>query len=348
MTRNLKKLLVSSFAVFCFVVSAPMASADYSVWQNKLATSSFSYSSLADVGGEITFPYTATSSITLFDRIDIALCRLNGTIGGSVELEIRSSTTTGPIIASSTVVVNNGNVWNSGNTNGCDYDISGVPERYTTFVLNNNIQTVSGVTWWVRLREVGTSGDVYVSANSQAYTGWTTLDMYIGGVKYWNGSSYTSVVSKGFALGSVPTNQNQGVYNASTTASVCTSFDVGCYLTTAFAWAFYPTIPLSEQLSSIASSTANVIPFGYVFGLKDAIDDAVGNATSTLSVTVELSGLMNFLGGSYSSSTVTVMSGSQIRTAMGTSTWSFVQTLFQAGIWIAFIFYVYRRSIKFL
>jgi len=111
---------------------------------------------------------------------------------------------------------------------------------------------------------------------------------------------------------------------------------------------FVPSISLADQLSSLASTTSGVIPFGYVFDIYDKLETYSNSATTSLSVSVELSSLMNFMGANYSSTTVTVLSGSGLRSTLGSTAWAFSQNLLIGLMWIGFAFYVYRRSIHLL
>jgi len=296
----------------------------------------------ASNGNKFTVKYIADSSVTLFDRVDIPLCRLGGTNTGRIDLEVRTTSSTSPIVASSTLAVNSGNVW----TTGCTSTY--INATTSTFVLNQNLQWVADVELYFTFYMRNTDGTIYMSFDVNG--GTPGLTWYNNGeITVAGGYSYDYNASMlGRALGSVPTNQNQGIYNASTTAVICDTFDIGCYISTAVSWAFYPQISLSDQLATLASTTSGVVPFGYVADLYSKFETYSNAATTSLTISVELSPLMNFLGGSQASTTVTLLSGSGLRTVLGSTMWNLIQNLIAAFLWVAFGFYIYRRSIHLL
>jgi len=270
----------------------------------------------------------------------LPFCRYGGANGGTIDLEVRTTATSGPIVASSTLAVNSGNVWSTGCTGTY---INGTS---STWVLNNNIQWVSGVSLFFTFYPRGTTGTYYFSfvmngSNGQYYGNGSLISPYLGSYSY-NASAI------GYALGSTPTNQGQGIYNASTTAALCETFDIGCYLSNAFAWAFYPTIPLSDQLGTLSDTAETKIPFGYVYDIEDLFTDLSDNGTSTLNITIELSPLLNWFGGSFSSTSMTILSATALQSTMGNTMWTFGQNAMKFGLWLGFIFYAWNRARKFL
>jgi len=129
----------------------------------------------------------------------------------------------------------------------------------------------------------------------------------------------------------------------------CNLYDVSACISRAIAWAFYPSVSLSERTQAIASSTRDTIPFGYLWAFSDKIDEYASYSTTSLAISVELSPILNFFGGTaFASTSVTVLSGAGLRTTLGTTMWTFIQQLFMACAWAGFLFYVYRRSIHLL
>jgi len=350
-THEQSRRTAKAFAILIAIASLSVpdfAFADYVAFQNKLpipAPALTADPQYQMFGADWTIQYVATGTITQFDRFDIPLCRYNGTAGGTIELEIRSTaSTTGPVIASSTLAVNDGNV--SPPSQGC-VTIGTVNATTSTFVLNNTIQTVAGVTWWIRLRQVGLSGTVYNSMqNTVNFDNNGTVWQDGGSAPYtYSGVTYAMAMT-GRGLGTQPTSAS--VYATSSSPVVCTTFDVGCYISTAVAWAFYPSIPLSTQLGELASTTSGVVPFGYVADLYDKFATYANSATTTMSVGIELSPLMNFMGATFATTSVTVLSGAGLRSTMGPAMWSFTQNILAGLLWVGFAFYVYRRSIHLL
>lgn len=317
----LKSIVVPTTIAFAWIASilAPIdvAFADYSAVQNHLdADVPFGPDNVNTVmtgGTSWTIEFVATTTITQFDRIDVALCRNDGTTGGIIELEVRSSaSTTGPIIASSTLAINNGNVYAT-STPGqfCDYGVQGVNEHMSTFVLDRNIQTVAGVTWWFRFREVGNTASLLVSGNNGNTYGFAdNLRLWIGNTAYKlnSGLDHASPLVTGFGLGVAPTVQN--IYATSSVAVVCTTFDVGCYISSALTWAFYPTATISivDAYPALASTT----PFAYLFAageLYGSLWDGTATGTESLTVTFAPLGI--------ATSTLTVGSLASVATFAG-------------------------------
>jgi len=127
----------------------------------------------------------------------------------------------------------------------------------------------------------------------------------------------------------------------------CGISDIGACIGAGLAWAFYPSIPLSVQLGTLASTTNSVVPFGYVsdfYGLYDTISTY---ATTSFILTVELSPIMNWLGASYSSTTITVINTGTMKSSFGTL-WTLMQNILKAIFWTMFLIYAYHRARKFL
>jgi hypothetical protein len=322
------------------------ASADYQVFQYPDPLSGTTNMVGTSLNTPLAFEIIGTSTVTLFDRVTMPFCRSGGAEGGYIQLEIRSTTTTGPIIASSTLSVNAGNVWST----GC---ASAPFENATssTWVFNNTLQYVADVHFFVIAtpRDVDPLSTFYWTYRKQASaSGYGKIYNANPLVPYTITGDYVYVYAKGYALGSTPTNQGQGIYNASSTAALCTSFDIGCYLSNAFAWAFYPTITLSDQLADLASTTNAQIPFGYATDVGELINTIFTQATTSLNISVEISGLLNFMNAGYSSTSMTLLSGTALRSTMGSSIWSFIQNILKGLFWLGFAFYTYRRAIHFL
>jgi len=336
---NFWRPLIAILSVVFFI---PTAFADYSAFQNHLISTvgpdNVNNAMVRGSNSEFTIEFIATTSISLFDRIDIALCRNDGTTGGVIELEVRSTaSTTGPIIASSTLAINNGNVYSTTTTpgQGCNYGIEGVNEHMSTFVLNNNIQTVSGVTWWFRFRIVGNASYFLVSLNNGVTFG------FYQNLLFWDdrnspykiGSDLASPIVTGYALGSAPTNQNQGIYNASSTVSICETFDVGCYLTTAFSWAFYPTatVYLFEQTPTIASTT----PFNYIYETGELWEIIfAGTATGTQTLQIDFTPL--------GMATTSLTAGTLQSTVQGAGFFTTIRNWVEIFLYLGFAFGMFR------
>jgi len=128
----------------------------------------------------------------------------------------------------------------------------------------------------------------------------------------------------------------------------CGLTDISGCIANAFSWAFMPSVPLATTVGEFASSTSQKVPFGYVADVYDIYDTISGYATTSLSLTVELSPILNWLGASYSSTTMTVISSTAMRSLMGPTLWTIFQSILRGFLWFTFFAYVYHRARKFL
>lgn len=262
-----------SFALIASILApVSVAFADYAAFQNTYgnpAPVDGTNITLIGLSGSSRFDlsYLATTTVTQFDRLDLALCRSGGTSAGSINLEVRYNSTSSAVLASSTVL-SAGNVVSDGTC------ATGVVNNATstTFVLNNNLQWVSGVTVFFTLTFQGTAGSYYITLVNKAtyypnnlnYFAYADNElMYPAGL----GKTY-GWIGVGRGLGTSPTNQNQGViYNASGTAVICTTFDVGCYITTSISFLFTPDDASVQRYRDLTFASSS--PFGYVYDIPD-------------------------------------------------------------------------------
>lgn len=345
--RQTKSIALLSAVLFplavAFAFMPSTASADYVAFQNKAPSTTYSVSSdyqpniIGSDSAPLWISFVATNTIVQFDRLDLNLCRYLGSNVGSLFLEVRSSTSTGPIIASSTLVVNSGNVFHS---NTLCYGSGGIPlpQYYSTFVLDRQIQTVAGVTWWFRIWGSGTVGNFYVGGQNENFYS-RNLTSYLGAFPdtanehAFMGTKY-ALFAIGRGLGTAPTNQNN--YGASSTAVVCTTFDIGCYISSSFAYMFIPTQSTFDKFADItlASST----PFNYLFEMGSYFSTLRnGVATSTI-ISVNFVGTPLIL---YNSSNMTSVIG---ETHMARVT--FVKMLISYALWLMLLFAIWREVIK--
>jgi len=239
-------------------------------------------------GYHTAFEYVGDATVTQFDRITIPFCRSGGSNTGEIYLELRNTATSGPIMASSSITVNSGNIAS------CD-SVPTVPNATTTtFVLNQNVQYVSGVKIIFIFTLVNTHA-------SSIFAFSTLLNTGDNGIFYGASAPgspvpstpympygmplYTSAI--GYALGIPPV-----VYNASSSNVVCDTFDFGCYLSQSYAWAFYPDKEVIDQFKTL--SLASTTPFGYAYAIPTLWNTfMVANAatTSTFGLTIDFSTL---------------------------------------------------------
>jgi len=252
----------SLIAILGFVFFGNTAFADYEAFSNKLPIPAISLSGDPEYqmfGNTWVVEYVATSTIKRLDRIDVPLCRVGGTTGGTIELEIRSTaSTTGIIVASSTLSATGGNVWST----GCA--TSFVNATTSTFILNNKLDTVEGVTWWMRFRFVGTTGTYYMSMQDKTHFGDTGIVWIDGGSSpfTYSGTTY-SMAMTGRGLGYAP------IVATSTEENIeCDTFyDIYCYGVKAISWTLRPStddwILISNALDELKSDLLYMWPLGY-------------------------------------------------------------------------------------
>jgi len=333
------------------IVFPAVASASYNAIDNRFVGSStvdtaqWALIGLND-GMRLDVLVNGTTTYSLVNNLAFAICN-TGNSTGRLDLEVRhlGTTTLYEIAASSTLSMGSFPTIGCGANGGA---VNGATS--TTFELNQNISQTSILPMWVSIYARG-------GLTGTAYFSWRNVDLQGLYVTGYRDNVLQAPVALGYTYspwmyaissGVVGGGGIQVEYSASTTAVICTTFDVGCYISTALAWAFYPTYSISDRVEELSSTTAGVIPFGFVYDFVDLFTGYAGHATTTATVSVELSGIMNFMGASFSSSTMTVLSGATLRSTMGTTMWNFSQNIFRGCMWLGFLFYVYRRSIHFL
>jgi len=309
------------------------ASADYSVFElNPIPPGASMATPLVyqmvgiGSGQSITFNYSATGTVTQFDRVTVPVCRYLGANGGVIDLEVRTTATSGPIVASSSLTVNSGNVWST----GCTSSI--VNATTSTWVLNQNVQWVNGVEIFFTFHYRGTTGSFYNSFVMNGYDGET----YIDGIPLapYSGKTYNFSAS-GLSLGIPPV-----VYSASSSNIVCDTFDFGCYISTAFSTLFMPTSWTFDRLSAINHELASSSPFGYAYEVVDIVNTALSTTSSSFVLSADLS---DFSPQFVSATSVPIVSSAGIRDFIGPSMWDIVQNVFELGLWLSLLSYFWIR-----
>jgi len=332
----IKSIILS---MFLLLVGLPtVASADYSVFSineipanTSIASPNYAMTGVG-VGSTAVFEYTADATVTQFDRLTLPFCRYGGTNTGTIYLEVRSSTTTGPIVASSTLAVNSGNIWST----GCNSTY--INATTSTFVLNQNVQWLSGVKMYFIFRPVSTDASFMYSF--RATIGYdTSLNgiygelpsnfpmLYVGAYRL-----YTSAV--GYALGIPPV-----VYNASSSNISCSTFDVGCYITQGLSLLFYPADWTFDDLNELQEQLASTTPFGYGYELVDAINTALNTATSSFAITADLSDF----GSVFANATSVPIVSSEGIIAFAGDDWDTVQNLLAGALYLTLLSYFWMR-----
>jgi len=323
------KLIQYVIFVSCLFIWTP-ARADYVAFQNypeRPFPNLTADPQFQQFSSDWVFEFVATSTITQFDRLDVALCRNSGTAGGELQLEVRSSaSTTGPVIASSTLAINDGNVYYS--TTLCAVGGQAINATTSTFVLNNSIQTVAGVTWWIRLRIVNPSGNVYLSMNN--YVNWNNNGtIWVDGASSpytFSGVTYAPIFI-GRGLGTAPSVVNQ--YGASSTPVICGTFDVGCYISTSLSFLFIPSESPVDRFSE-AGNLGSTTPFSYLYQLYDYVVVLRDGTATTTSIIIPFNG-----------NDLTIFDTSQISTYVSHS--GTIRTYLGYMIWLLVLFVAFAE-----
>jgi len=322
-------------AITLLVLTPLSAFADYEVFDlNPIPSGALiSQTTLYDMSGATgngtrwIVEYLADATVTQFDRVTLPFCRNGGSNLGTVYLEIRSSTTTGPIVASSSLAINGGNIWN------CTTPITLVNATTSTFVLNQNVQWVSGVQFYFIWR--------LISPDPVSNFYWSHLKAAAGGsngISFGVGTSPTSPTlytsMQGFALGIPPV-----VYNASSSNISCSTFDVGCYITQGLSLLFYPEDWTFDQLNELQALLASTTPFGYGYELVDTINTSLAVASSSFELTADLSDFGSVF---ENATSVPIVSSEKLITFAGDD-WDIVQGILAGGFYLLLLSYFWLR-----
>jgi len=289
-TNTKAKIWTLLIAILGFIFSANTVFADYQAFANNWpSTAVGGYSGLQvfglGTGNQFDVLYVATSSVRLLDRIGANICQLGGSDGGAIYLEVRTTSTSSYVFASSTVLVNSSNIYR-----GADCNVN-TTATTTIFELNNTVSYSPTTNLWLSFRVVGITGTIFASFqetvsssdNFYTFTAPSYSQLYLA-APY--SKAYSMMVS-GYANGLIPPNQGQNteIYGSTTSAVVCTTFEIDCYLIKALKWAFYPsnTFDIIDTMPSIGSTT----PFAYLFEGATLYESLWnGTATGTQSITL--------------------------------------------------------------
>jgi len=242
---------------------------------------------------EIFFVHTATTSIVGATIVAPDLCYTTANTG-TLEIEVwYNGTTTGTIVASSTIQKN---VLPLCITSG-----TAVLGSSTPFLLNQAFNAGAGSSLYIRIRQNGGSGSYYMSGD--LITTATHFTLYANGGPYiYTGKQTDSFVKIG--SGYLPYSTAWADMIEGAKADACDGI-IEC----AIAWAFYPDPAALVMFQSIDFASSS--PFGYMYDMDDALQTFMTglNATSSsFKITLDMTTLKNtssvFNGVSTSSITV--------------------------------------------
>jgi len=222
--------------------------------------------------------HTATSSIVGATIVSPYLCYTIGNTG-TLEAEVwLNGTTTGTLVASSTIEKN---VLPLCITSGAHYLGSSTP-----FLLNRSFNATAGQSIFVRIRQNGGTGNFYFTGDSIASPQHFVL--YVGGGPYISGGKGVDAFVK-IGSGYLPYSTAWADMIEGAKADACDGI-IEC----AIAWAFYPdpgTLAMFQSINFASSS-----PFGYMYDMDTALQTfmtALNATSSSFKITLDMTTLGN-------------------------------------------------------
>jgi len=313
----LKIFQTALIAILSIIFFTNTAFADYEIFQNYVSTS---YAESGHGGSGIgaaqktAFSFTATSS-GVIRYIQTRACGASGSL--------RWVAFTGDVTGTSSL--NSLHAVATSSWSVLDTDCTNLAT--TTNEFPTAISVVPGVTVTF-ISETNTTGTVDTYGTDVNFPSY-----------FFNSNWSQNPVSANFlgvGWGNAPANQNQGVYSASSTASICISLEgwwnvIGCGVSTGLAWAFYPTatIYLFEQTPTIASTT----PFNYLYETGELWEVIfAGTATGTQTLTLDFA----------SATGKTLSVGTLQSTVQGASFFTTIRNWIEIFLYLAFAFGLFR------
>jgi len=336
---NQSRRTTKAFAILMAIASlswSHLAFADYVAFQSIWPSAPNSLDDAMFGGGNgarIDFHYSATSTVTLFDRVIFAVCRQGGTEAGRLDLELRTYSTSTDVLASSTVSVSNTTVApcdGSGNTGATT----------TTFELNRTGNWSEGTQLWFSIYPRNVTGSFLFTSHTMDDVSPENFDFYVDNVKVCLGScglaTTFSASMMGRADGLPPPPSVNFNYNASSTTIVCETFEIDCYITRAFVQMFYPSVSIT--LLSETPTIASTSPFSYLYEIGDIWDNIfTGTATGTQTLTLSFSPL--------GMATTTITAGTLSASTFGHTFFSTVRNWIEIFLYLAFAFGIFRIAL---
>lgn len=314
--------------------------ADYVVDQTQypVLTSTGNY-----ISGEkyVGFQWTSTETVTQLDRVDVSVCQTGSPLPtGNVLLNVFNGT---QLIASSSLAINSGNFADCGLYTAF---------ATTTFVLNQSVQTTAGVSLFFRFEKQTSGGDLSKiqflttknETNNNFLLSTTTGNTYVATDNWVSGYMYNSMFVTLRALG-IPPRQ----YTASSTATVCGSFDVGCYISTSLTFLFIPSEETQAEWKALDDTLASTTPFGYVYEVPDIYSEILDSASTTpFQITINFGTMQESFWGKIGTTSVTVFDACWVNRPVGelsNNTYqNYIMPLFIFGLWIGLLWLMYNTA----
>jgi len=262
----------SLIAILGFVFFGNTAFAEYNAFENlNPETNQVFNDNMQGSNGSVTWHFFVQNEIasSMIKWIDMPLCKITSNNGGSLAIEIRTTSTTSPVVASSTILVNDSTVYT-----GSDCNATTTKTGTTTFTLNKYIAGTIGTQFWITFRTIGITDNVYFKVHNE-YPSSNFLIYYGNGNLYYvtpppDNSLQIEIV--GVANGLIPPNQGQGYATTTATSTAenieCDTFyDIYCYGVKAISWTLRPSnddwLLISGALDELKSDLLYMWPLGY-------------------------------------------------------------------------------------
>jgi len=318
--ENMKKLIFSILLLLEIPFGAH-ASAYVAFDLNPIPVNcNFSDCDMLGTSPRMTIELIATSPGRSVRQIELPFCRSGGTSVGNITLEVRTTASTSPnVVASSTI---------AGSTVSSSALCNNLPAVNATtsiFQLNNALDYEVGTSLYFTLRFVGTSGTYLISGVQAGTTG-----------EAW---ANDTPMGPGWSISGIGTGILPQIYNASSSAVVCDTFDIGCYISTGFLFLFYPEDWTFDQLTELQDTLASSTPFGYGYELVDTINTALNTATGSFAITADLSDFGTMF---QNATSVPIVSSEGIITFAGDD-WDLVQGILAGGFYLILLSYFWFR-----
>jgi len=223
-------------------------------------------------------------TIYKINSLNLNFCGLNA-IGGGIDLIFRASTTSGAILASTSI--------SSSELPPCGRQIGGYYQASTTQVsLNQEFAwgVVAGEKLFLELRHRNTGGGIYGQYKSTTGTDrneyfWdTTAGRYVTGGNTYYIPIFTLYSNAGWASG------NNRVVSSSTRMFECDYwYDLDCQITNAISFLFWPADDTLAEWQSLTLASSS--PFGYVYDIPDTIQNIYATTSATWQLSIDFSTL---------------------------------------------------------
>jgi len=218
-----------------------------------------------------------TTSYSGVNTLSFAICN-TGTSAGRLDLEVRhlGTTTLYDIVASSTLDMGSFPIIGCGANGGA---VNGATS--TEFTLNANISQTSILPMWITIYARG-------GLTGSAYFSWRNVDLQGSYVMGYRDNVLQAPVALGYTYSpwmyaSSDSEFGSGIiidYNASTTSSTCSSWDIGCYIVKGIERSLTAqNVALSGVLDDVKDEVLYSFPLGI---LTDTITIMATTSTTSL------------------------------------------------------------------